>query len=230
MRRKNFRGKVKERNLKNIILEHINNNLRDYVILTLFFIVGIILGVLFVNNANNSQKEQISSYINGIVTSLKGEYEIDNITLLKSSIINNIKLAIILWIAGSTVIGVPFVYGIITYKGFCLGYTSASIIGVLGLKKGITFLLTSLFLQNILFIPCLLAIGVSGLKLYRSIMKDKRKENIKIEIYRHTIFSVLMLIGLILSSVIETYVSSVLFTYVCQNGRNIMQQIICRIL
>ena len=211
MRKIKSRGKGV--NLKNIILEHINNNLKDYTILVLFFLVCIILGVVFINNANETEQQQISSYINGMVNSLKGDYEIDSVVLLKSSIIENIKLVIILWFAGSTVIGMPFVYGIITYRGFCLGYTSASIIGVLGTQKGIVFLITSLLLQNLLFIPCLLALGVSGLKLYRSIMKDKRKENIKVEIYRHTIFCLLMLIGLVCSSVIETYVSSSLFTY-----------------
>ena len=211
MRKIKSRGKGV--NLKNIILEHINNNLKDYTILVLLFLVGIILGVVFINNANETEQQQISSYINGMVNSLKGDYEIDSAVLLKSSIIENIKLVIILWFAGSTVIGMPFVYGIITYRGFCLGYTSASIIGVLGTQKGIVFLITSLLLQNLLFIPCLLALGVSGLKLYRSIMKDKRKENVKVEIYRHTIFCLLMLIGLVCSSVIETYVSSSLFTY-----------------
>lgn len=211
MRKINNRSKCVK--LKNIILDHINNNLKDYTILILFFLVGIILGVIFINNANEAEQQQIRNYINGMVNSLKGDYEIDSAVLLKSSIIENIKLVIILWFAGSTVIGMPFVYGIITYRGFCLGYTSASIIGVLGTQKGIVFLITSLLLQNILFIPCLLALGVSGLKLYRSIMKDKRKENIKVEIYRHTIFCLLMLIGLVCSSVIETYVSSSLFTY-----------------
>lgn len=211
MRRTNNRGKVI--NLKNIILEHVNNNLKDYTVLVLFFLVGVILGVIFINNSNDNQKQQISSYITGMINSLKEDYVIDDFSLLKTSIISNIKLTIILWFAGSTVIGVPFVYGIITYRGFCIGYTSASIIGVLGMQKGIIFLITSLLLQNILFIPCLLALGVSGLKLYRSIMKDKRKENIKVEIYRHTIFCLFMLIGLVFSSVIETYVSSELFTY-----------------
>lgn len=211
MRKTNNRGKVI--NLKNIILEHVNNNLKDYTVLVLFFLVGVILGVIFINNSNDNQKQQISSYITGMIKSLKEDYVIDDFSLLKTSIISNVKLTLILWFAGSTVIGVPFVYGIITYRGFCIGYTSASIIGVLGMQKGIIFLLTSLLLQNILFIPCLLALGVSGLKLYRSIMKDKRKENIKVEIYRHTIFCLFMLIGLVFSSVIETYVSSELFSY-----------------
>lgn len=214
MRKINRNSQIKIRNMKVIILEHINNNLKDYTVLILFFIVGIILGVIFVNNANNSQQEQIANYINGVLNSLKGEYEINSSSLLKASIFDNIKLTLFLWFAGSTVIGVPFVYGIISYRGFCIGYTSSSIIGVLGTQKGISFLLTSMLLQNIISIPCLLALGVSGLKLYRSIMKDKRKENIKIEIYRHTIFSVIMLIGLMVSSIVETYISTNLFTYV----------------
>ena len=65
----------------------------------------------------------------------------------------------------------------------------------------------ALFLQNILFIPAILTIGVSSIKLYKSIITDRRKENIKIEIIRHTIISVIMLCVLILSSLIENEVS-----------------------
>ena len=65
-----------------------------------------------------------------------------------------------------------------------------------------------MLLQNLLFIPAILALGVSGIKLYKSIMKDKRRENIKIEIIRHTLFSIFMLIILLIASVIETYLST----------------------
>lgn len=46
------------------------------------------------------------------------------------------------------------------------------------------------------------------MKLYKSIVKNKRKENIKIEITRHTIFSVFILILLGVSAIIEVYVST----------------------
>lgn len=45
------------------------------------------------------------------------------------------------------------------------------------------------------------------MRLHNSIMKDKRKENIKLEILRHTLVSLLVLGILILSSFIEVYVS-----------------------
>ncbi len=78
----------------------------------------------------------------------------------------------------------------------------------MGIQKGISFILILLLLQNILFIPAILALGVSGFKLYKSIIKDRNKENIKIEVLRHTIFSLIMLIVMIISSIVEILVST----------------------
>ena len=101
----------------------------------------------------------------------------------------------------------PIVFGITLYRGFCLGYTISACISIMGLSKGLAFVILSLLLQNIIFIPVLLALAVSGFKLYKSIIKDNRKENIKIEIIRHTVFSLIMLLLLIISSIIEVYIS-----------------------
>ena len=74
--------------------------------------------------------------------------------------------------------------------------------------KGVGFCFFKYAFANSIFIPAILAISVSGFKLYKSIVKDKRKENVKIEIIRHTIFSALMTILLCLSSVVEVFVSN----------------------
>lgn len=76
------------------------------------------------------------------------------------------------------------------------------------MENGILFVITSILFQNIIFIPCILALAVSGMKLYQAIMKDKRRETIKLEITRHTIFSCLLLIGLEMAAFIEVYLSS----------------------
>ena len=116
-----------------------------------------------------------------------------------------------MWFAGSTVVGVPIVLGIVMYRGFCIGYTISALIAILGNGKGILFFVTSMLLQNLVLIPCVLALAVSGIKLYKSIVKDKRKENIKGEIVRHTLFSLIILVLLILASFIEAYLSTNLF-------------------
>ena len=197
-----------------LIKEHISNNAKEYLIVALMFIIGIFAGVFFVNNIQEEQKTEITQYLNNFIQQFKNIQNLDTINLLKTSITQNAVLAILIWFFGTTVIGIPVVFGIVIYRGFCLGYTVSVTITVLGLSKGLTFSLVSMLLQNIIMIPAILALAVSGFKLYKSIVKDKRKENIKLEILRHTIFSILMLAVLVISSVIEVFISTNILSYI----------------
>ena len=78
----------------------------------------------------------------------------------------------------------------------------------MGISKGLLFVLINLLLPSLLIIPAILAIAVSGFKLYKSIVKDNRKENIKLEIVRHTVFSLIMLCVMIFASLIEVFIST----------------------
>ena len=208
-----MREKKQLRVLK-IIKEHVINNKKEYVIIFLIFVVGIFSGVFFVNHLQETPKTEITNYLNQFIEKFKGLESVNNIELLKNSLIQNIGLAIIIWFFGTTVIGIPIVFAIILYRGFCLGYTISLCITIMGLGKGISFVLVTLLLQNILLIPAILALAVSGIKLYKSIVKDKTKENVKIEILRHTVFSVIMLIILAMASIIEIFMSTNLLKFV----------------
>ena len=122
--------------------------------------------------------------------------------------LDKLYLTIAIWFFGTTIIGIPIVFGLVAYRGFCLGYTISAIISFMGFTKGFTFVLVTLLLQNILFIPFLIGLAVSGFKFYKSIIRDRQKENIKISFIRHTIFSILMFGGLCASSFIEVFVST----------------------
>ncbi len=200
--------KNKQLGIRNIIYQHIVNNSKEYILVTLIFIIGIFLGVMFINNTQEAQISEITSYLNNFIEKLKNTEELSNIRLIKTAIIQNIVLATTLWFFGTTVIGIPIVFGIILYRGFCLGYTISAIIAIMGMGKGILFMLIALLLQNIIFIPGIIAIGVSGFKLYKSIVKDRNKDNIKVEVLRHTIFSSIMLLVLCIASVIEILIST----------------------
>ncbi len=145
----------------NTIYQHITNNSKEYILLTLIFLIGIFLGVMFINNSQETQRGEITSYLNNFIDKLKNTEKLESAEILKTTIIENIILAITLWFFGTTVIGIPVVFGIILYRGFCLGYSIASIILTIGIGKGIIFVLISLLLQNIIFIPAIIAIGVS---------------------------------------------------------------------
>ena len=193
--------------LKNQVVNYVCKNIKEYMLILLLLIIGIFIGVMIINNCNQEQTTEINNYIYDFITNFKNIEKIDKISLLMSSIKNNIILTLIIWLAGTTVIGVPIVLLVIWFRGLCIGYTISAIACTLGKMKGLMFGLSALFLQNILFIPALLSLGVSSIKLYKAIIKDKRKENIKIEIIKHTIFSLLMLAIFILSSFIENFLS-----------------------
>lgn len=201
----------KKSKIKTIIIEHVNCNLKEYIIALIVFIVGIVLGMALLHNLSENQKTEISGYIYSTIDSLKGNTEIDTMSLLKSSIMNNIFLSIIMWFVGSTIIGLPIVYGIVAFKGFSLGYTISAIIAILGTGNGMIFTITTMLLQNIIFIPCILALAVSATRLCKSILKDRRKENIKYGIIKHTLFSGIICILLVVSSFVEVYISTTLF-------------------
>ena len=209
--KENFMKRSKPTKILEIIKEHVMNNKKEYMMVSLLFIIGIFLGVLFVNNVQDSPKLEITDYLNRFIEEMKSSEDLNHMALLKNSIGQNILLAVILWFFGTTVIGIPVVFGLVLYRGFCLGYTIAVCVTVVGLPQGIWFVMILLLLQNLLFIPAVLALAVSGFKLYKSIIKDRNKENVKIEVVRHTIFSFIMLLLLVLSSVIEIFLSTNLF-------------------
>jgi stage II sporulation protein M len=192
---------------KKNFINYIKNNFREYALVFLLFIIGIFVGVMIVNNCAEDQLQEISTYISDFVGKFKNIETLDKSELMPVSIKNNIFLALIIWLAGTTVIGIPIVLIVVLFRGICLGYTISIITYTLGTFKGIFFCLISLLFQNILFIPAILTLGVSSIKLYKSIVKDKRKDNIKVEIIKHTIISGLMILILIISSIIENIVS-----------------------
>lgn len=194
-------------NWKTTIINFLKNNLKEYLLVIIIFIIGMFIGVMLVNNTSVENQQIIENYILNFIEKFKSIANLDKLNLLTTSIKDNIILAIALWIAGTTIIGMPIVFGIILFRGFCFGYTVAAVTFTLGLGKGIFFCILSLFLQNIFFILAILTIGVSSIKLYKSIIADRRKENIKIEIVRHTVISLLMLVVLIFSSFIENRIS-----------------------
>ncbi len=193
------------------IINHINNNIMEYIVMIIIFFIGIILGTMYINNTDLTQRHEIYTYVNDFIGDIQNGSNIDSNKLLRTSIYNNLLITILLWISGLTVIGMPIVYLIVSVKGFCIGYTISSIVATLGVTQGLKFTLSTMLLQNIIIIPSILILAVSAIKLYKAIMKDRRRENIKIEIIRYTIITIFIGVVNIISAIIETYASTNIF-------------------
>ena len=95
---------MKDKRIKETLKQHIMNNSKEYIIIALLFVIGIFLGVMFVNNIEETPKIEIKSYLNNFIEKMKTIENLDNMSLLKTSIGQNILLAVIIWFFGTTVI------------------------------------------------------------------------------------------------------------------------------
>ena len=201
-----------------ILINHVKQNYKEYTISVVVLLIGVVVGVILVNCSSDDNKSNITGYINSFIQSMKsGEYIIDGKKLFIKSIISNIRLALIIWIAGLTIIGIPIIYVSIAYKGLCIGYSISAIIATLGRAKGIIFSLSTMLIQNIIAIPCFLALMVSAMKMYKSVTINKNKEILREEMCRHTLFSIFMVIGLIFSTFLEYYFTTLIFSDIIIN-------------
>ena len=192
---------------KTALKNYVKNNYKVFILVTILYIIGIFTGVIIINHSSDNQIVEITTYINSVLAKYKEIENINNIILITQAIKKNLIFAIIIWIAGTTVIGIPIVLILAFTRGTILGFTISSIINTIGFLKGLEFCMASLVLHNIIYIPAMLTMGVSSIKLSKDIIKYNRKDNLKAEILRHTIISITMMLLLIISAIIENTVS-----------------------
>ena len=90
--------------IRDTLKQHILNNKKEYIIVVLLFLVGLFSCVFFVNNIQENQKVEISSYLNNFIEKMKTTENLKYADLLKNSMGQNILLAIMIWFFGTTVI------------------------------------------------------------------------------------------------------------------------------
>ena len=109
---KNRRNKSKKQSRLGIILiNHIMNNKRGYLIVGILFFIGLIVGVFFVNSIDDLKLEEINSYFNNLIEKIKTSENINFLELFKSSVVSNFITIILLcpaFICAFLVMPVPY--------------------------------------------------------------------------------------------------------------------------
>ena len=162
---------------------------------------------MIINNCSDGELHDLSLYIENFITKFKSTDKLNISELIKNSAKNNLIFAIFIWCAGTTIIGLPIVILSILLRGVCLGFTIGTFSMTLGKFSGIIFCLLSLFLQNIILIPTILILGVSSIKLYKSIVWERNKENIRKKVKIHIVILFFSIVALIVSAIMENVVS-----------------------
>ncbi len=192
----------------NFLYEYMKRYKVTYILICLIFLLGFIIGSIFLINTPKQNKSEIRSYIVESVNNSNID-GIDKLTVFKKSIIDNVKFVLILYLLGCTIIAGFMVYIAIIYKGFVLGYTSAAIFISYNIGESIRYLFLTLILHNIVFLPIVFLLAMSGIRLYKEIMK--KNYNLKTVLLRHTVILLICLVFCIIASGVEAYFSTIIF-------------------
>ncbi len=157
--------------LKDDISAHIEKNRNSYFFLLLAFVLGVSAGAFTVNGLSTIQRDELNNYFQGFLQLLNNQ-TVESSELFSYGLAENMKLVGLLWVLGLTIIGIPFIYLILGVKGFITGFSSGFIINALGIK-GLLFTAFSLLPKEIVIVPCLIAIGVNGIKFSMYIARSK---------------------------------------------------------
>lgn len=204
--------KIKKNNNTNMIINHIKETFNIYFLCGVLFILGITIGVIFVNGRTESQIENTKQYINESLDTLKNNstndtdyHSISKFKLFKYALKRNMIVLIIIWILGLTFIGKYILYILLLFYGITFGYTFSSILSVMSFTKGLLFILSSMVLQNLITIPAIIFLIVQGIKSYNLFSFNHTINKVTI---RYTAYSIVIAILLIMSAFLESFIST----------------------
>ena len=106
-----------------VFLEHLKKNIAKYFFSILVLLVGIVIGAMAMKFLPELQRNELAGYLNLYLSSLSDTSKINDSMILGDVIIKNTKTILAIWILGFTIIGLPFVLGIVCLKGIVIGFT-----------------------------------------------------------------------------------------------------------
>ncbi|MEE0699840.1 MAG: stage II sporulation protein M [Bacilli bacterium] len=125
------------------IINYLNETIKkERALLTfvlIIFILGIVIGSLFINFVTEADKNLLVSQVETFFSSIKKlGTDVFGIKVFSSGVLNNFLQLTIIFVLGVSMVGIPAVILILFFKGFMLGTTLSTIIlkyqvkGVLG--------------------------------------------------------------------------------------------------
>lgn len=188
---------------------HVRDHLIIYLLVFFCFLIGISVGAFTVKAIEVHQKQDLVAYLKSFFQVFHGD-QIQGREIFKQSLANNLQLIFFSWLLGLLIVGIPFVFMIMGFKGFVMGFTVGLLIEEFHLQ-GILIFLLAVLPQNLLIIPCFIFSTVLSLGFSFNFIKGKLKGNRNYQYFqqllRYTSLHLPVFGFIIIAAIIEAYLS-----------------------
>lgn len=205
----------------NFIINRLSTTFRDkkayFFIVLIMFCLGISFGLYTVKYMGASDKNDLMNYFSSFTSSI-GSQPVNYGNLLFEVIKKNIIIIMPIFIMGLTFFGAPIILILDLVKGFTLGYTFSFMVTTFE-GKGIGLALVSVIPQNLIYIPCFIALSVVSLVMSTEKFKGRVFKHVKGKDpfldgvgNKLIVIIILFIVGIF----VETYLSPGLIKFVAQ--------------
>jgi len=173
------------------------------------FTMGIIFGAVLVNSLPLSQKQELSGFLQYFFNSLSTQGIPETSAHFQEAFGHYAKTVGIMWVLGLSIIGLPMILLMLFLKGVVVGFTVGFLVNQLQ-WHGVTFAMLGVLPQNLLVVPALFIVGVSGISFSLRLIKTRlvsKRDGIMPHFVGYTALVVCMLAVLTLAALFETFVS-----------------------
>lgn len=204
---------IKRRNYwSQAIQAHVRSQKSLYIFVVVLFMTGVVFGAIIVNSLESSQSLGLSNYLSYFFKELGSGTIADPGIAFQHSLGEHAKTLGLMWLLGISVIGIPILCLFLFFKGLVIGFTVGFLVQQFS-WSGLWFAFTSVVPQNLLVIPAMIIVVVSGVHFSVELVKNRLISHRGV-IYPKFVsycMTVVMMAGLLLvSSLIEAYISPLL--------------------
>ncbi len=187
----------------------LKENLPVLIFLVVVLVAGVTYGTIAIKTLDYSMKADLADHLVAFLDGFDEELSLRGQSSFFSLLVYQIKIILLIWILGLSVIGLPFIPVILFLRGFVIGFTMGFLIEELA-AAGFLFALASLLPQNFLLIPLYIFSGLISIAFAWNLLTALLSRRVVDFWQQFTGYSILMSIcgtGFIFAALVEFFIS-----------------------
>ncbi|WP_223128013.1 stage II sporulation protein M [Pasteuria penetrans] len=187
-----------------------------YPFVTILFFTGLVFGIVLVSALEEDRQETLFSYLSNFFTDIKRNSIQDSGAIFQHVVVERWQQLGLMGLLSLSIMGVPFLLGILFLQGLALGFTMSFLMHQLG-WHGLGLTLVSVIPHNLLSTPVWLLITAAGMTFSLHFLRyrwwSQRRNHLYPQFMIFVLFVLALSVVLVGSAALEVFLSPYLIEW-----------------